>query len=296
MQFMVCSLVFNVELSSLVVALDDDSLILQPLITSEEYVSSASVRQLMKTSVVNPATLNFETLPSVNKERLNTPDPRIMSFKALANLKDVMIVEELPDVCNNLWKDGLIWKGVYFRLISRVEGKALSAILGEMKLAANPVLKDSQITNNRGHPVYFETILYTLADLGSYFLFASPVIKSTSSEVLEDDSHMPWSSILDKIYEVEAEVPIKPNILAESRENQAVLNILLTLKSRNQNLKMVMTSKTDKKTPTRLVKVYPANIDAVFREFLPSISIASIKSLLSTVVSKGFKGFSMDSI
>lgn len=296
MQFAVCFQVFNVQLTSLAVPLDDDSLVLQPLITSGEAVSSAGVRQLMKSSVVNHPINRFESLPSVNKEQVYSPDPRVMSFKGLASLKEASILETLPDVCSNAWKDGLIWKGVFFKLVSRVEGKELSARLTEMRKQTNGLLDKSPKIQEDRHRVCFEPLLYTLSDLGSYFLFASPVIKSIVKSGHSVSSTLSWNSVLGQETKAELEGHIFSNSLQKDEGTRSILSILISLKSTSNRIQVIMSKKDSLNTDQRPTVVTLDNIDHLLTTAIPAIGIDSIKNMLGTVISKGYKGFSMDSI
>jgi hypothetical protein len=178
--------VFGADFTSLMLPIDDESLVLQPSPSLEASIVSFEMAKTPKKVLFQRTPYSIESQMSVNEEINLNKSPRWMSFKPLIKTKDPLRVSQLPAANDLRWTEGVIWKGVYLRLLLRVEGLSLLNQMNLLKEAIYPKLAANHYEIEDASFICYEIAMMQLTDLGSFFLFATPMVNSESISFRED--------------------------------------------------------------------------------------------------------------
>lgn len=293
--FSVCCFAFGAEVSSLSLPLDDDSLITHASSIMEEVSSSMGHERSAKRTEYHRAPYSLESQLSVNDEINLNQSPRWMTFKAMPRAKDPLLVRELPAASSTKWGEGLIWKGIYFRVLSMGEGLALASHISNLKTINQSSFRGGAYRVEKGSLICIDLALIELIDLGSIYLFASPVISSdtkdfiTGSKTLEE--FMPSESKL--------KVALEARSLAIDYQydqvSHAFLHLLFLVEPEVPTQKVLGMRKEVQSSLPELKVLTSETLLSFIQACFTKIDRVGLKSFVSNSCLKSFKGHSVES-
>lgn len=295
----VCCLTFNVDPVSLTTPLDDESLITQYLPRPEESEVSQGRPKVNKERVYNRAPNSLESQLSVNEEVHLYKSPRWMSFRPMPRSKDPLVVAELPDASNNKWLEGLIWKGVYFRLVCRAEGLALVDQMNVLKSCIHKTVKQETYKIENFSLVCHDLAVMQLADMGSWFLFATPVV-SSESKSLQSPSQSSSAGTIYNHGNISYKVSLETRTLALDYKcdqlTKAYLHLFFLVRLESPKSTILGMMRKNGQDTADVQTLMPQSISSYFWTSIPKIRTANLRKFVSMSVLKSYKGHSIDSI
>lgn len=284
---------FNIDISALSSPIDDDSLVLQNSISLDRSIPDLEHTKNQKKHNFNRAPFSLESQMSVNEEVNMNQSPRWMSFRPMPRTKDPLVVEELPNSTDDKWKHGLIWKGVYFRLLLRADGLSLLEQIHLLKRELHPNISEYQYQISSDSLVCLDLAIMQLADLGTMFLFSTPVVMAETTHVKKPNSNRAFDQKLLN-QESRLQVTLQANTLSMNYQRDQLTNayLHLVLFVKRQNTDALITGLiADSRSSCSNPKVLSSeNILGYLSTEFPTIERSKLKRYLSLSLLKSFKG------
>lgn len=103
--------------------------------------------------------------------------------------------EMLPEASHAQWLKGVVWRGVYFRLLGRAESQIMRENIRAVGDAVADLVREDQGSTQRLEGVEFlQPGLMVLLELGAYSLFATPVVRK--NQISRANSAVHWLPLL----------------------------------------------------------------------------------------------------